>query len=176
MRSGVFAFIERHEPTRSRSSAKSNQVRCGYESPERRQMELVPQCTDDLVSPTHAVRRRCGGGEIRFLYLPRGDPSARRTGRAGRHRSRAIGGVVAVWLHSGHRVGAELARKCEESLPFRRLCGGVSVNHRMLSGAHVVRSLNGCRKNSSRSQTAEKRTATLAYVCPRQCYRIVASV
>jgi hypothetical protein len=24
--------------------------------PERRQMELVPQCTDDLVPPTHGVR------------------------------------------------------------------------------------------------------------------------
>src|SRR5258708_10020841 len=27
----------------------------------------------------------------------------------------------------------ELARRCQESAPFRWLCGGVSVNHRMLS-------------------------------------------
>jgi transposase len=27
----------------------------------------------------------------------------------------------------------ELARRCEESAPFRWLCGGVGVNHRMLS-------------------------------------------
>jgi transposase len=43
---------------------------------------------------------------------------------------------VALWLYACIRgIGSarELARRCEESLPFRWLCGGVSVNHRLLS-------------------------------------------
>src|ERR1700722_6655459 len=44
--------------------------------------------------------------------------------------------LVALWLYACIRgIGSarELARRCEESAPFRWLCGGVSVNHRMLS-------------------------------------------
>lgn len=43
---------------------------------------------------------------------------------------------MALWLYACIRgIGSarELARRCEESLPFRWLCGGVSVNHRLLS-------------------------------------------
>jgi transposase len=31
----------------------------------------------------------------------------------------------------------ELARRCEESAPFRWLCGGVTVNHRLLSDFRI---------------------------------------
>jgi transposase len=44
--------------------------------------------------------------------------------------------LVGLWLYACIRgIGSarELARRCEESLPFRWLCGGVSVNHRLLS-------------------------------------------
>ena len=44
--------------------------------------------------------------------------------------------LVALWLYACIRgVGrrGELARRCEESAPFRWLCGRVGVNHRMLS-------------------------------------------
>lgn len=44
--------------------------------------------------------------------------------------------LVGLWLYACIRgIGSarELARRCEESAPFRWLCGGVSVNHRLLS-------------------------------------------
>ncbi len=44
--------------------------------------------------------------------------------------------LVGLWLYACVRgIGSarELARRCEESAPFRWLCGGVSVNHRLLS-------------------------------------------
>src|SRR5260370_7950718 len=44
--------------------------------------------------------------------------------------------LIALWLYACMRgIGSarELARRCQESAPFRWLCGGVSVNHRMLS-------------------------------------------
>ncbi|HEY6351388.1 MAG TPA: transposase [Candidatus Angelobacter sp.] len=44
--------------------------------------------------------------------------------------------LVALWLYAcirGMGSARELARRCQESIPFRWLCGGVSVNHRLLS-------------------------------------------
>ena len=44
--------------------------------------------------------------------------------------------LVALWLYACIRgIGSarELARRCEESAAFRWLCGGVRVNHRLLS-------------------------------------------
>ena len=43
--------------------------------------------------------------------------------------------LVGLWLYGCVRGigGAGAGRRCEESLPFRWLCGGVSVNHRLLS-------------------------------------------
>src|ERR1700677_4625470 len=44
--------------------------------------------------------------------------------------------LVGLWLYGCVRgIGSarELARLCEESAPFRWLCGGVTVNHRLLS-------------------------------------------
>ena len=44
--------------------------------------------------------------------------------------------LVALWLYACIRgIGSarELARRCEESVAFRWLCGGVTVNHRLLS-------------------------------------------
>ena len=44
--------------------------------------------------------------------------------------------LVALWLYACIRgIGSarELARRCEESAAFRWLCGGVTVNHRLLS-------------------------------------------
>ena len=43
---------------------------------------------------------------------------------------------MGLWLYGCVRgIGSarELGRRCEESAPFRWLCGGVSVNHRLLS-------------------------------------------
>jgi transposase len=44
--------------------------------------------------------------------------------------------LVSLWLYGCVRgIGSarELARRCEESAPFLWLCGGVTVNHRLLS-------------------------------------------
>lgn len=102
--------------------------------PERRQMELVPQCTDDLVPPGHEVR-------MIAAVVAKLDLSAfceaiqAREGVAGRDATDPEL-LVALWLYACMRgIGSarELARRCQESVAFRWLCGGVSVNHRMLS-------------------------------------------
>jgi hypothetical protein len=44
--------------------------------------------------------------------------------------------LVSLWLYAcvrGIGSGRELARQCQEHAPFQWLCGGVSVNHRLLS-------------------------------------------
>jgi len=48
--------------------------------------------------------------------------------------------LMALWLYATLRgVGSarELARRCEDDLPFQWLCGGVSVNHHTLSDFRV---------------------------------------
>src|SRR6202453_1518726 len=102
--------------------------------PERNQLSLLPHCIDDLVSLDHRVRTV-------MAVVQRLDvegfcaPIRAREGRAGRNATdRHL--LVGLWLYGCVRgIGSarELARRCEESLPFRWLCGGVSVNHRLLS-------------------------------------------
>src|ERR1700734_2641717 len=102
--------------------------------PERRQLSMVVQCADDLVRALHPVRTVMAVVE----KLDVGgfcEPIRAREGIAGRDATdpRLL---VGLWLYGCVRgIGSarELARRCEESLPFRWLCGGVSVNHRLLS-------------------------------------------
>jgi transposase len=103
-------------------------------TPERRQYEMVMQCPDDLVSAAHPVRVVMAVVErldvSRFC-----EPIKAREGLAGRDATdpRLL---VALWLYASIRgIGSarELARRCQESAPFRWLCGGVGVNHRLLS-------------------------------------------
>jgi transposase len=103
-------------------------------TPERRQMAMVVQCPDDLVSPAHPVRLVMAAVEkldvSRFCA-----PIKAREGSAGGDATdpRLL---VGLWLYACIRgIGSarELARGCEESAPFRWLCGGVTVNHRLLS-------------------------------------------
>ena len=102
--------------------------------PERRQMEWVAQCSDDLVAPAHPVRTVAA--VVAKLDLSAfGEAIQAREGVAGREATDPEL-LVALWLYGCIRgIGSarELARRCEESVPFRWLCGGVSVNHRMLS-------------------------------------------
>jgi transposase len=103
-------------------------------SPERRQLALMPQCADDLVGLLHPVRTVMAVVEkleVRGFC----EPIRAREGNAGRDATdpRLL---VGLWLYACARgIGSarELARRCEESAPFRWLCGGVSVNHRLLS-------------------------------------------
>jgi transposase len=102
--------------------------------PERRQIAMVVQCVDDLVGPAHPVRMVMA--VVEKLEVSRfAEPIQAREGVAGRDATdpRLL---VALWLYGCIRgIGSarELARRCAESAPFRWLCGGVTVNHRLLS-------------------------------------------
>jgi transposase len=103
-------------------------------TPERRQIRMVVQCPDDLVGPTHAVRMVMAVVEkldvARFC-----EPIQAREGRAGRDATDPQL-LIGLWLYACIRgIGSarELARRREESAAFQWLCGGVSVNHRLLS-------------------------------------------
>jgi transposase len=102
--------------------------------PERRQMAMVTQCADDLVRALHPVRTVMAVVE-KLDVSGFCEPIRARDGIAGRDATdpRLL---VGLWLYACVRgIGSarELARRCEESAPFRWLCGGVSVNHRLLS-------------------------------------------
>jgi transposase len=102
--------------------------------PERRQMGWVAQCPDDLVPAGHIVRTVAAVAARLDLSAFRATIQARE-GVAGRDATDPEL-LVALWLYACIRgIGSarELARRCEESAPFRWLCGGVSVNHRLLS-------------------------------------------
>lgn len=103
-------------------------------TPERRQMAMVVQCPDDLVGPTHPVRLVLA--VVEKLDLSRFcEPIQAREGVAGRDATDPQL-LVALWLYACIRgIGSarELARRCADSAAFRWLCGGVGVNHRLLS-------------------------------------------
>lgn len=102
--------------------------------PERRQVAMVVQCPDDLVPAQHPVRMVMA--LVETLDLSRfAESIGAREGIAGRDATdpRLL---VGLWLYACIRgIGSarELARRCEESAAFRWLCGGVTVNHRLLS-------------------------------------------
>lgn len=102
--------------------------------PQRQQMGWVARCPDDLVGPDHAVRLVMA--VVEKLDLSRFDETIKaRAGVAGRD-STDPRLLVALWLYACIRgIGSarELARRCEESAPFQWLCGGVTLNHRLLS-------------------------------------------
>jgi transposase len=101
---------------------------------ERRQMAMVVQCPDDLVGSEHEVRMVAA--VVARLDLSGFQTAIRaREGMAGRDATDPEL-LVSLWLYGCVRgIGSarELARRCEESAPFRWLCGGVTVNHRLLS-------------------------------------------
>ena len=74
-----------------------------------------------------------GGGEAGLGAFR--EPILARAGVAGRDATDPEL-LVGLWLYGcirGIGLARELARRCEESAPFRWLCGGVGVNHRLLS-------------------------------------------
>jgi transposase len=102
--------------------------------PERRQVAMLIQCPDDLVGANHAVRMVMA--VVEKLDLDRfHEPIKARAGQAGRDATDPQL-LAALWLYACTRgIGSarELARRCEDSAAFRWLCGGVGVNHRLLS-------------------------------------------
>lgn len=102
--------------------------------PQRQQLAMVPQCIDDQVAADHPVRMVMAVVE-RLDVSEFCKPIKAREGVVGRDAT-SPSLLVALWLYACIRgIGSarELARRCEESIPFRWLCGGVSVNHRLLS-------------------------------------------
>jgi len=121
-------------PRPGRSKAKQSQGAVRLRRPERRQMAWVGQCLDDLVPPEHSVRRIAQVVEQLDVSAFYG-PIQARQGVAGRDATDPQL-LVGLWLYAcvrGIGVARELARQCEEHLAFRWLCGGVTVNHRLLS-------------------------------------------
>ena len=102
--------------------------------PERRQMAMVVQCPDDLVSATHPVRRVAQ--VVEHLDVSGFcTPIKAREGVPGRDATDPKL-LISLWLYACVRgIGSahELARQCQENVAFQWLCGGVSVNHRLLS-------------------------------------------
>jgi transposase len=102
--------------------------------PERRQVAMLIQCPDDLVGANHPVR--LVQAVVEKLDLGRfHEPIKARAGSAGRDATDPEL-LVSLWLYACIRgIGSarELARRCEDSAAFRWLCGGVTVNHRLLS-------------------------------------------
>jgi transposase len=102
--------------------------------PERGQLGWIAQCADDLVKPDHPVRLIAAVVEkldLSKFY----EPIKASAGVCGRD-STDPQLLVSLWLYGCTRgIGSarELARRCEESTPFLWLCGGVTVNHRLLS-------------------------------------------
>lgn len=113
---------------------KENKAPVRLRQPQRQQLALVPQCVDDLVGEDHPVRMVAAVVE-RLDVTEFCKPIKAREGVVGRDAT-APTLLVALWLYACIRgIGSarELGRRCEESIPFRWLCGGVSVNHRLLS-------------------------------------------
>jgi transposase len=98
-------------------------------------MAMVVQCPDDLVGATHPVRAVAAK-----LDLSRFEgPIKAREGQAGRDATDPEL-LVGLWLYARARgIGSarELARRGEDGAAFRWLCGGVRVNHRLLSDFHT---------------------------------------
>jgi transposase len=130
----VFRLDSKYKQDMSGAEAEKPYSAARLRRPERRQMAMVVECPDDLVSSAHAVRLVIA--VVEKLDLSRfHEPIKAREGQAGRDATDPQL-LVALWLYACIRgIGSarELARRCQDSAAFRWLCGGVTVNHRLLS-------------------------------------------
>lgn len=115
-----------------RGGAVEGEVR--LRKPERNQMTLRVHCPEDLVSSSHPVRMVWGVVERLDLSGFQKTIKAR-AGVAGRDATDPQL-LVALWLYAciqGIGSARELERRCSQSAAYQWLCGGVSVNHHLLS-------------------------------------------
>jgi len=120
--------------TKTEEEAEEDRGPVRLRQPQRNQVAMVVQCVDDLVPADHPVRMVAAVVE-RLDVSEFCKPIKAREGVVGRDAT-APSLLIALWLYACIRgIGSarELARRCEESAPFRWLCGSVSVNHRLLS-------------------------------------------
>jgi transposase len=120
---------------------ESGKAKARVRRPERLQVVMSVQCLDDLVPPTHRVRMVAQ--VVQRMDLSRfSEPIKSREGSAGRNAT-CPGLLISIWLYGSTRgIGSarELARRCnpvEGDATFRWLCGGVTVNHHLLSDFRV---------------------------------------
>jgi transposase len=119
---------------RTASGAASVRLRV----PDRTQVEMRMESPDELIPAAHPARVVWRVAESMDLSAFHG-PIKARDGVRGRDATdpRLL---VALWLYATIRgVGSarELARLCRESRPYQWLCGGVTVNHHLLSDFRV---------------------------------------
>ena len=122
------------------ASATTGDVR--LRRPDRAQVTMRCECDDDLIPAGHPARTIWSVVTAMDLSAFR-TPIKAREGVAGRDATDPVL-LVALWLYGCVRgIGSarELARRCdpaaEGSRPFLWLCGGVTVNHHMLSDFRV---------------------------------------
>jgi transposase len=107
--------------------------------PNRSQMEFRVECPEALVSeddPVRVIWEATGRLDLSGFY----EPIKAREGHVGRDATdpRLL---VSLWLYATSQgVGSarELARLCESHRGYQWLCGGVSVNHHLLSDFRVL--------------------------------------
>lgn len=105
---------------------------------QRSQVVWQAQCLDDLLPQQHRARTIWAVVEALDLSGLE-EPIKARQGVCGRD-STDPRILVSLWLYANVRgIGSarELARLCTESKPYQWLCGGVSVNHRLLGDFRI---------------------------------------
>jgi transposase len=107
--------------------------------PERHQIEMRTESLDQRLSAGHVARalwRVVEGMDLSPLYL-----SIKAVeGNVGRNATDPKI-LMAVWLYAfsqGESSARKVARLCEKHRAYEWLCGGVSLNHRLLSEFRVV--------------------------------------
>ncbi len=105
---------------------------------DRQQVRLVPMALDELIPADHDARfvwNLVSGWDLsKFLDAIRARGEA--PGRAATDPRI----LITLWLYASLRgvsTGRELARLCEESAPYRWICGGVSLNYHTLDDFRV---------------------------------------
>ncbi len=105
---------------------------------ERRQVQLIPRCLDDLLPEDH--RARAIWDVVGTLDLSRFYAAVAARGSQPGRPATDPKILVALWLFATSEGGGharELARLCERDDAYRWICGGVSVNHHGLSDFRV---------------------------------------
>jgi transposase len=124
--------------TQANKTGREDSPKPRLRKPDRRQMLLAPVCPDDLVPPDHPVRNVAA--VVAKMDLSAFHASIKAVeGQAGRDATDPAL-LVALWLYAairGEGSARRLADLCEESRPFQWLCGGVTVNHHLLSDFRV---------------------------------------
>lgn len=106
--------------------------------PVRDQMVMRPCSIDELIAKDHDARMVWD--LVQAWDLGRFLQAIRARGEAPGRASTDPGLLISLWLYAatqGVAGGRELARLCQDSDPYRWLCGSVSVNYHLLNDFRV---------------------------------------